>query len=390
MANSAQQSQQNSDNSLAILWGLLFVFAASWLIWFFFHDWIASFILKLRILEAKAIACFIPKARPWVTQLQSLPIQDVQFSDISRISVVIGHYLRIPISLILLGFAGSIYFNRATLRFKRQYSMQTLAEEEAQNWPQITPIIPLDLVNTPIDSGPWAMGLTPLQFAKKHDLIHLERITPQVSTAVTTIHDQYLQAKLKRTMAKRTLTIQLGSYWKGIEALSMPRKALFAIFAARAARDSAAANQLLSQISQSAAYYASQAHPDISHLNFIGTEHLLRKHCNYPLVQETIQRHAYVLTVMASMLVLARQDGVLASADFLWLKPCDRTLWFMLNCVGRQTAYTEVAAPFAHWIAERALGHRLQAPMIDTTLEALEIALREVRLPPDTSMQMLG
>ena len=55
------------------------------------------------------------------------------------------------------------------------------------------------------------------------------------------------------------------------------------------------------------------------------------------------------------MLVAARTDGVLASAEFLWLKPVDRQLWFMLNSIGRRTPFVEVSAPYAHWLVERRL-----------------------------------
>ncbi len=53
------------------------------------------------------------------------------------------------------------------------------------------------------------------------------------------------------------------------------------------------------------------------------------------------------------------RDGVQASADFLWLKPIDRRLWYMLNTVGRQTPFAEVAGPYAHWLAEREMGKRI-------------------------------
>ena len=57
--------------------------------------------------------------------------------------------------------------------------------------------------------------------------------------------------------------------------------------------------------------------------------------------------------LIASLLEMARIDGVLASAEFLWLKPVDRRMWYMLNCVGRQTAVAEIAGLFAHWQAEK-------------------------------------
>ena len=86
---------------------------------------------------------------------------------------------------------------------------------------------------------------------------------------------------------------------------------------------------------------------------------------------------------MASMLEEARQDGVQASADFLWLKPLDRRLWYTLNTVGRQTPFIEVAGIFAHWIAEKEAQRRLRVPMVEEATNAVELALKDVVYRPD-------
>jgi intracellular multiplication protein IcmP len=264
--------------------------------------------------------------------------------------------------------------------------MDSLVEAEKVSWLQITPVAPLNLIETDIDKGPWAMSLSPMQFAKQHRLMKLERVLPSVSTATTATGGSYLVAHLQREAARRTFVVQLGSYWEGTQALPSHTQALLAVFAARAARDREASNQLLLQIAASAVGNKAEDGPAafISRLNFSGTDTLLKKYLTHKTVAQVTKRHAYVLGVLASMLQLARQDGVLAAADFLWLKPADRPLWFMLNAVGRQTAFPEVAGPFAHWIAERSIGHKLVVPMVDTAVSALEIALKEVRLSEES------
>src|SRR5262249_22032318 len=148
---------------------------------------------------------------------------------------------------------------------------------------------------------------------------------------------------LKHGAAHRIMTLQLGSMWTDLAKLPIHIQALFAIFAARTNRDRAAADQLLLQISKSS---------ENGHLDFTGTQELLAKNANNKLVRRVVGRHAYVYTVMASLLELSRIDGVLASAEFLWLKPLDRKLWYVLNTVGRQTAVPEIAGAYAHWLAE--------------------------------------
>lgn len=378
--------QQGADNSLAMLWGIALVFAIAWLVWYFFHAQIAGTILRVRLLEARFIAWFISDAKALPSYCQSFTPAAMQAGDLANISEAVGRYLRYPVGVILLMLALFIYTGRASLRFKKSYNMDDLVEAEKKNWRQITPVVKLNLVGVDIDTGPWAMALSPLQFARKNHLIRLERVEPTVVTSVTAV--SHVVANLQREAARRSFVIQLQSYWSSPHQLPLPTRALFAIFSARAARDRESANRLLLQIADSAICSPSDDHAMLTQrLNFSGTDELLRRYGNEKKVIQVTQKHAYVLTVMASMLQLARQDGVLASAEFLWLKPVNRTLWFMLNSVGRQTAFPEVAGPFAHWIAECALGRRLLVPMVDMAVNALEIALKEVRLSEETLLE---
>jgi len=161
--------------------------------------------------------------------------------------------------------------------------------------------------------------------------------------------------------------------WDGADKLPLYAKALFAAFAARMNADTKAAEQLLRQLNASST----------GSLDYQNVDGLLKKHLNTPLVQNVVQNHAYNYTVLAEMLAKARDDGVQASADFLWLKPIDRKLWYTLNMVGRQTPFSEVAGIFAHWIAEKEAGRRLKVPMVEEATKALEIALKEVVYRPD-------
>lgn len=153
-------------------------------------------------------------------------------------------------------------------------------------------------------------------------------------------------------------------------------RVLFAVFAARINADTAPAEKLLVQLAASS----------LNNLNTSGVDALIKKHGNTELVRKIIRSHAYVLTVMASMLEGAREDGVQASADFLWLKPVDRRAWYILNTVGRQTPFVEVAGIFAHWIAEKEAGRKLIAPIVGEATNALELALKEVVYHPDTAV----
>lgn len=369
MAAPAQQQSQG-DNSLGPLWIVIGIFVLGWLIWSFGHAQISMFVLKLRLLELHFISLFT-NVNPVATAIQNTSAADASFDQLADISTQVGNYFRFPAAIIIVVLALVIYFGHANLRFKKIHNMQTLLNEEKSSWPQITPVSNLDLVNADIDQGPWAMALSPMQFAKKHQLLQLERILP---SGAFTSHQTKIVATVLQAEAHRIFALQLGRYWSGIDKLNIHTKALFAVFAARVGHDREGATKLLLQIAGSAVS---------GKLNFSGVDELLSKHKNNKLVIKATQNHAFVLTVMATMLQYARNDGVLAAADFLWLKPVDRTLWFMLNSVGRQVPFPEVAGPYGHWIAERLVGHKLNVPMVEEAVKGLEVAIKDIVYVPD-------
>lgn len=369
-----QQSQGGGDNSLAALWITAGLFVFGWIIWIYAQAQIVAFVLKIKWFEASFMSLFFGSAATLADNIRDIPpanYSHVTVTNLLNITDLVGEYYKYPVAVLLAVLAIVIYFSQPTARFRRTYSMKVLATEEKKNWPQISPVVGLDLIKEDLTKGPWAMTVTPLEFAKRYNLVMQERIIP--SDAMLSNRYQIILS-LKRGEAERIFAIQTGRLWVNPDQLNIQTQALFAIFAARIDGAKEVSETMLAQIARSAA---------AGKLDFSGVKELLKKHRDNKKVLKIRQTHAYILTVMASMLKLAREDGVLATADFLWLKPIDRPLWYMLNSVGRQTACVEVAGPFAHWLAELELGHKIYVPMVKSAVDALEGALKEVLYKPD-------
>ncbi len=366
----AQSSQQQQDNSLAAIWIIAGAFIVALIIWYLFHVEIVAIVIKIRELEVAAISVFTNKLAPLQHSLVNMGHApgDVTIEELVEVSRTIGSYLSIPFGIILAILGIMLYMGNSINRYRSTLSMQNLVDSEKINWLQITPVAKLDLVKQDIDKGKWAMAQTPMQFCKKHRLFaeshDPSKFDPRIKQTATVLTEQ----------TQAVLAGQIGRPWQDVNVLSVHRKALLAVFAARANGDRDKAAKLLQHISAST---------ESGRLNFEGSETLLQKHLNSRLVQTVIARHAYELTVLASMIELARTDGVLATADFLWLKPLDRPLWYMMNSVGRQTPYVEVGGPFAHWLAEKALGRRLSVPMVEEAVKAVEAAMELVIYNPE-------
>jgi intracellular multiplication protein IcmP len=379
-----QQGGNSSDNSAAMLWWVAALFAAIGAIWYVFKNHIIGGYLAIKLYELDLISYFATFLNRFMNidvsqfaQVRSVLMYarmnpaNVSYPDLVSLGTVVGDWLRFPLMLLMLGLAVVVYFGNTVRVFKRNYNMQDLAKLEKNNWPQITPVVGLDLLKTDIDTGPWAMAMTPMQFCKRYSL--LEEVKPQRREGMSRQDWDRIDVVLKRGEANKVFALQLGQLWKDVNALPPHTKALFAVFAARINADTKEAAKIVSQLN-----FSSSGTLDMS-----GVDELIKKHAETKLVQKVVQSHAYVLTVMAGMLAGAREDGVQATADFLWLKPRDRRLWYTLNTVGRQTPFIEVAGVFAHWAAEKEAGRRIMVPMVEEATHAVEIALKEVVYRPD-------
>lgn len=360
-----------ADNSLAPFFAILAIGGISYFIWYKEHALIVSLFFLIKSAEISLIELFvnIPVLSLWKRYIEITPPENVSWVSFQNLCNAVGYYLRYPAGAILVALGVWIYTKNVGLRFRRTYNMKLLRDQEQQNWPQIMPVISKDLIKEDVRIGPWAMALTPMEFAKQHNLLKKDEFAQAAMSNI----DLPLTAGIRKGEARRIFTLQLGAYWYGFDALNPYTKALAAVFIAKINRDRDGATKLLKILSESAAK---------GRLDVTLVPDLLNKHKNTPLIQEIVGQHAYIMTVMASLMERARDDGVLASADFLWLKPVDRRLWYILNNIGRQTAFVEVGGIFAHWMAEKTLAQKSLSPMIEEAVKALELAIKEIKLTP--------
>ncbi|MBN2689650.1 MAG: type IVB secretion system coupling complex protein DotM/IcmP [Gammaproteobacteria bacterium] len=375
----AQPGQQREEGSLDFVWMIVLVIVLVLAIWYFGGSYITEAVFYMKLYEIAMIK-FVARIFNGFAYHLHIPTIDlsnliaveqfihthtgsIQFKMLLKVDAIVGRFMRYPIILLLLLMAAVLYFRGIILRYSSTYSMQSLRDEEQVNWPRIMPIVHLDLVNEDLDKAPWSMALSPMSFCKKFNLLKEHR--EYGKTTVTVLRDR----------AYTKFALQLGPAWKGPQNLPDYMIALLAIFAARANGEIEAVDKLIDQISLSA---ANGAKPDYG-----DSKRLLAKNMNSKLVTKIMQSHSYIFTIMASMLELARTSGVLASADFIWLKPIDRSLWYVLNSVGRPTAFVEVAGVFSHWMAEKKLGWPIRTPMVDEAVKGLEEAVAEVLYEPD-------
>lgn len=371
-----QGGSGGGDNSMAPAWITVLLFITCYIIWISASKYIVAAIFKLNLLQAKLVTFFVttPKLNNDIYLMQTLDPATVSWAQFLDLTSSVGDFVRYPVMFILAALAIYLYQSNIVLKFRKAHSMKTLRAQEQFNWPAIMPIVKEDIVNADISVGPWAMALTPMEFAKKYQLLKKDD-----ALLDNPLPGMEMTAGIRRGDAKRVFTLQLGPYWEGFDHCTPQAYALAAVFMARMNRDRNSANLILETLDKTCA----AGKPDFS-----VARPILKKYENTEEVQEIVGKHAYMLTVIASLLEGARQDGVVPSAEFLWLKTVDRRLWYMLNSIGRQTPFCEVGGPFAHWKAERAMGRRSLVPMIDEAIKALDVAIKEIKLTPKVFQEL--
>lgn len=365
--------QSSTENHMAPIWIILGVFILGYALWMLARGPIVIAFCYFKLAEVRVFSLVdhhLLTLKPVIYSMLQNP-KDVGYHQLAALAQQVGHVMLIPVLLVLGLLSVLLYFRSSTAQYRRTYTMDSLLKFEAPLWPQVTPVLGKDLVGEHIEKGAWAMALTPMQFAKKYKLLKEHEYVDDENKKLR--KEKKITVTVEKDKAVQLFAEQLGPIWCGTKSLNIHTRALFAAFAARACNDYDASHKLLMQIAASSK----------GRLDFSGTNELLAKYENHKLVQIVLKEHAYVLTVMASMIVVARTNGVLATADFLWLKPIDRRLWFMLNSIGRQTAPAEVSGPFAHWLAEKELGRPIKTPMVYQAVPALEEAINEIAYKPD-------
>ena len=316
----------------------------------------------------------MPPNNPWISGdylldairvITTTPVASASISEVMYVLSIVGVYFAAFTTPIWLSFSMYLIYADIGGRYKNIYSLETLRGKESENWPYINTVVGKNLLKNHLDEGVFAMSLQPMDFAKKYKLLDIE-----------TVHGRQV-ATVNRVRAYQTFVLQMGPAWNGnLQGFPPHILALFAAFASKAEHDTDSCNKLLRQI-------AASSGGNNPKLDFSGTYALLEKHLKSMRIAKAVGPHAFLLPAMASLLELARDDGVLAAAEFLWLKTVDRPLWYMLNSVGRRTAFPEVAGPFGHWVVEKRLRRPLQTPMVEEAINGLEEGIAEVIYKPD-------
>jgi intracellular multiplication protein IcmP len=164
---------------------------------------------------------------------------------------------------------------------------------------------------------------------------------------------------------------QLGPRWKGPNNLAPYKQILLAAFCLKAARKRHESDDLLGRLSLCWTHDKGLQLSNDKTLLKKARAILKNKDLSHGVLTQCKQ-HAWESTAMMRALLVARQEGgVLAPAQFVWLRGHDRLLWYPLNNLGRQSNHMEAIGAVAHFRMERRAKRPIPRPKVQEAVDSI-------------------
>ncbi len=261
--------------------------------------------------------------------------------------------------------------------------MESLLRNNAEPFPCLRPVVGRGKYlyrRNPMIAGPWKIARTPVQFALENELLldaQGKPFTPEQALKnglPSTELSAWGNAQLDEKKALAVLTEQLGKSFEGYQGFSPCRRALAVAFLAYANGDKKGCDSMLDMVSSS--YNEIDGNADCPVLTDTAFEKRLKKawarHKDVCLSEKNMASHAaYELPWFMALLYRARQKGVLAGSQFLWLRPMDRPLWYTLNQCGGRAAWPR-ALRHGRTIQQKTEGKALTEPHVAPAVADLQ------------------
>lgn len=369
------QQQGNSLHDSGIGWVLILgVFAVLiWLFWIFFDVEIRNVIRWIRYAEMWVISIFVDNDfvvmfdgkeishAAGVDRTPEYPKEKLTFKHLSLFNALAMQPLRVPFVILLGTAAVWCMFKGPNTQFRRRFDIEKLIEVQSKNFPAIAPFVHFN----PSKQPPRPPGApVPAELP-----LFAEALGPEEWLAYNQVNVG--GGTIDRNSAARAFRKQLGRPWRGAKALPPEKQVLLAAFCLKASRKRDQADDLLGRLA-----FCWRGEKGLS---FSKDKGLVREAVkvlrNKDLAGATlaqVNRHGYETTAMLRALQFARQEGgVLAPAQFVWLRAHDRSLWYPLNNLGRQAYHAEALGAMAHFKAERLTNRPIPVPKVEGAIETM-------------------
>jgi len=345
-----------------------------WLLWDSHHAEISAGLIQLFHWQIEGLRLFTDRFDLADRQMLATDPAYVEAGTLIRMARSIGSYVLYPAVGFVLWLGLIAFLYAAASRYCRRFDLDRLMREQALTWRGILPFVERKLRLVPLARN----GVRPLDPA----------LTVEEWVR---LHASDRDGGFDEEAARTELNRQLGSPWQGVRTASPAVRCMLAAIALHGAARREEAQTLLGDY---AAGFAEPGREDgagpAKPLSFPPAlvrraDAILKDRTLLFAVLPEESRHAYATPVLMSALTQARaQAGILAPAQFSFLKFVDRRLWYALHSLGFPSAgqgYTvhpnprvEAIGARDHWATECAIGKPLTKPAMEQALRAIRDA----------------
>lgn len=372
--------QQSSDtlHDGAIGWAIMLVIFAVliWIFWYFFQEEVRQMVVWIRYAELSVISWFLGddytvfwknKDQSFIKNLENvdkildLPKEKLRYTHLSFFNAMAMQPWKMPICTLLFAAAGWCMFFGPRTQYRRRYNLEGLIERQANVFHVISPFVKFNPTTQPNrPPGSPVPAELPL-FA--------EALGPEEWLAYNRI--SIPDGKIDLDETEEAFIQQLGPRWKGPNAMEDYKQVLLAAFCMKAARKRAEADEMLGRLAKCWSFKNGLELRRDRKLFKLATSILKDKDLSGKTLAQ-VNQHAFETTALMKGLSFARTEGgVLAPAQFLWLRAHDRTLWYPLNNMGRQSFHMESMGAMAHYKAERLTQRPIPVPKVGDAVKTI-------------------
>lgn len=365
--------KKSGVSEAAVGWGILAgVFAAlGYLIWWHFHEEIRSVIRWIRYGEMWIMSWFIDgdytvdwKGQPvnyWqlMNMAHDLPSEQLTNEFLGLLSTItLAPYLFVII-VVTACFGIWALFKGPGSEHRRKYDINTLIKKQSNIFPIVAPFI---------DFNPASLPPRPPGAPVPAELpMFAEALSPEEWVVFNEI--PVIDKKIDQEATTKAFAKQLGARWRGAKHLAPYKQVMLAAFCLKASRKRADSDAMMGRLARCWSdkggvkidrQLLREARSVLSNTSLSGS---VLKKCN---------EHAWETTAIMRGLATAREEGgVLAPAQFVWLRAFDRALWYPLNNLGRQSLHMEAIGATAHYKSEKLAQRPIPRPKVSDSVKSL-------------------
>jgi intracellular multiplication protein IcmP len=365
---------KNTGYDNAIGWALLLVviFAMLWVFWYYQSENVRNSIRWVRYAEM-SVSKFIlgddftivqgGKEVATIGQIYDYAGQtdkrQLNASNMELISLGALYPLRYFFTFLIALMSFWALFRGPKALFRQKLDLNHLIDRQSNNFPAIAPFVKFNPTNqpprppgapVPAELPLFAEALSPEEWISYYDI-------------------PVPNGKVEADAAARAFTRQLGPAWRGTMHMAPYKQVLLAAFCLKSVRKRSDADEMLGRLSKSWTFEGGLK-LDASLIS--KARKVLRDRDISGKILTKCNQHAYENTVMVRALATAREEGgVLAPAQFVWLRAFDRMLWYPLNNLGRQSHHMEALGAICHYKAEKMAQRPIPRPKMEDAVKAI-------------------